>query len=465
MQLATPSETSQWRELFQPQYAASIVMLCLGVALFAFTTFLVSTALPSTVMELGGAAYISWAQSLYLAFAIVSGVATAMLAQRFGTRRALFFATVIFMAGTLLCVFAPAMPVLLAGRTLQGLAAGFIEAQCYALIFVLFPQRLASKVFGAEAVVWVTAAFAGPALAGFVTESFGWRTAFALSIPLALGFVLLAMRVAKSPQTDVKVALFPGIRLGLVAASMILITWASIVDPRAAAMMMLVACMLIPTAAVIDRRAAQRLMPLAAFTFGVPHGLGFWVVVLMPVAEAASTVFLIYGLQHAFALRPTVAGLVGSLIAISWSVTQIAVSTYASEAMRRNMVWIGAWLLVLGLGLAALGFALGSLPLVALSLLPVGSAFGMNWGNLSELLIGAAAPEERDRVAALLPTAQTAGFGIGAALMGLIGNLAGFAEASGPTDVQQVMVVVFTAATLIALPAAFAAFRVVSVRR
>jgi MFS family permease len=462
---ATVSEPSQWRELFEPQYAASTVMLCLGVVLFAFTTFLVSTALPSTVKELGGVAFISWAQSLYLAFAIVSGVATALVAQRFGTRRALFAATVIFLSGTLLCVFAQAMPMLLAGRALQGLAAGFIEAQCYALIFVLFPQRLASKVFGAEAVMWVTAAFAGPALAGIVTEYFGWRAAFAISIPLALVFVTLAMRVARSATPPATEIVFPGVRLGLVAASMLLITWATIVDVRAALLMLVVAGVMIPVAAILDRRAVKRLMPKSAFTFSIPHGLGFWVVVIMPIAEAASTVFLIYGLQNVFALRPTLAGAVGSLIAISWSFTQISVSTYASKSTRRRMVFFGATLLVLGLGLAAAGFVLKSLLLVAASLIPVGAAFGMNWGNLSELLIGAADDDERDRVAALLPTAQTAGFGIGAALMGLIGNLAGFADASTAESVQHVMVVVFTAATAVALPAAVAAYQVVSARR
>jgi MFS family permease len=462
---ATDSERSRWVELLESRYAASTVMLCLGVALFAFTTFLVSTALPSTVKALNGVAYISWAQSLYLAFAIVSGVAASMVAQQFGTRRALIVATMVFLVGTLLCVFAPTMPVLLAGRALQGFAGGFIEAQCYALIFVLFPQRLVSKVFGAEAVVWVTAAFVGPALAGFVTETVGWRLAFLLSAPLAVGFMLLAMRVAKSQTASSKPALFPGLRLGLIAASMILVTWASVAEPQLALVMLLIAAILIPAAATFDGRAIDRLLPTGAFTWTIPNGLGFWVVVLMPVAESASTVFLIYGLQRVFALTPTVAGLVGSLIAISWSFTQIAVSTFAVETLRKNLIWVGAWLLVLGLGIAAFGFAIGSLFMVAVSLVPVGSAFGMNWGNLSELLIGAAGDQERDRVATLLPTAQAAGFGIGAALMGLIANHAGFADATTPTEVQHVMVVVFTAATAIALPAAFAAYRVVNAQR
>ncbi len=460
MTVSTPQDSSRWGELFDAQYLAATIMLCTGVALFAFTTFLVSTALPSTVKELGGEVFLSWAQSFYLAFAIVSGVATAMVSRRFGTRRALLVAVVVFVAGTLFCSFASSMPMLLAGRALQGFAAGFIEAQSYALIFVLFPQRLSSKVFGAEAVVWVTAAFAGPALSGLVTEYFGWRIAFSLSIPLAVMFLALAVRVTRNETLTAGDLDFPGIRLGLVAVSMLLITWASITSAQAAAVMLVGAAVLLPVAALIDRRAGKRLLPENAFTFSTSHGLGFWVVVLMPVAEAASTVFLIYGLQNVFLLRPTIAGLVGSLIAISWSFTQIVVSTYASEAMRRTLVWVGALLLVIGLGLATVGFSQRSLGLVAFSLVPVGAAFGMNWGNLSELLIGAAKPDERDRVATLLPTAQAAGFGIGAALMGVIGNFAGFADASSVGDVQHVMTVVFTAATLVALPAAVAAYHV-----
>jgi MFS family permease len=465
MAQAVESEQSQWRELIQPQYAASTVMLCLGVVLFAFTTFLVSTALPSTIKELGGAAYISWAQSLYLVFAIVSGVATSAMSRRFGVRSSLSVAVIVFLLGTFLCVSAPSMPALLGGRALQGLAAGYIEAQCYALIFVLFPQRLASKVFGAEAVMWVMAAFAGPTLAGVVTEYLGWRMAFAISIPLAVVFIVLALRVATKNAPQLLTSTFPGTRLGLVATGMLLVTWASVASLGAAAAMLVAALLLLPLAVRFDTRSSNPMLPRAAFTFAVPNGLGFWVVVLMPIAEAASTVFLIYGLQSVFALKPTAAALIGSIIAISWSFTQIAVSTYARERLRRDMVWIGAALLFVGLGLSAAGFALNSVVLVAVSLVPVGAGFGMNWGNISELLIGASPDDERDRVAALLPTAQTAGFGIGAALMGLIGNSAGFAGAQTATEIQFVMVIVFAAATVIALPAALAAYRLVSMTR
>ncbi len=48
-------EEGSWSELLRPRHLAATVTLCLGVALFAFNEFFVSTALPTAVAEFGGA--------------------------------------------------------------------------------------------------------------------------------------------------------------------------------------------------------------------------------------------------------------------------------------------------------------------------------------------------------------------------------------------------------------------------
>ena len=162
---------ARWGELFTQRYWAATVTLCLGVALFAFNAFLVSTALPTAVREIGGVAVIAWATSIYLALSIVGGAAAARLKARYGARAALIASAVLFLGGTLLAATASSMTEILIGRALQGIGEGIISALCYTLIPELFPGRLIAKVFGAEAVVWATAAFGGPLLAGLVTET------------------------------------------------------------------------------------------------------------------------------------------------------------------------------------------------------------------------------------------------------------------------------------------------------
>src|SRR5687767_481868 len=153
----TAAETdagARWGELFTQAYWASTVTLCLGVALFAFNAFLVSTALPTAVREIGGVAVIAWATSIYLALAIVGGAAASRLKAGYGARAALIAAAVLFLGGTLLAASASSMTEVLIGRALQGIGEGIISALCYTLIPELFPGRLIAKVFGAEAVVW-----------------------------------------------------------------------------------------------------------------------------------------------------------------------------------------------------------------------------------------------------------------------------------------------------------------------
>ncbi len=58
-------------------------------------------------------------------------------------------------------------------------------------------------------------------------------------------------------------------------------------------------------------------------------------------------------------------------------------------------------------------------------LLAIGASFGIGWAFLSIAVMNAAEPEDRDRAAGLVPTVQSAGYAIGAALTGLAAALAG----------------------------------------
>ena len=93
---------------------------------------------------------------------------------------------------------------------------------------------------------------------------------------------------------------------------------------------------------------------------------------------------------------------------------------------------------------------LASLPLILLAQVLVGAAFGMNWSALSQTMMEAASPDERDATSALLPTVQAAGYGVGAAVFGVIGNMLAYAEADAAALLSDMMVV-FAAATALSV--------------
>ncbi|MCW5748274.1 MAG: MFS transporter, partial [Alphaproteobacteria bacterium] len=168
----------RWRHLLTRRLAPAAATVCLGEGIHALNVFIVSTAMPSVVIELGGVRLIAWASTLYLVAAIVGGAAAGLLKQRLGARLALTASAATFAAGTLSVSFAGSMPSVLVGRTLQGAGDGVSAATCYALVAELFPSRLVPKMFGLLAIIWAVAAFGGPLLAGLLTETVSWRAAF-----------------------------------------------------------------------------------------------------------------------------------------------------------------------------------------------------------------------------------------------------------------------------------------------
>lgn len=146
-------ERGGWGEVFRPTYLATTATLCLGVALYAFNTFLVATALPTAVQELDGLALISWSLTVYLVFAIMSGASSALLKRRFSARLALAAAAMVFMLGSVVASVASTMPEVLVGRALQGVGQGIVAGLVSVLTIELYPLKLVPKVFGVEAVV------------------------------------------------------------------------------------------------------------------------------------------------------------------------------------------------------------------------------------------------------------------------------------------------------------------------
>jgi len=330
--LSPPAAESEWRALLKPQYLASTVMLCMGVALYAFNGFLVSTVLPSAVADIGGAQLMSWSLTLYIAASIVAGAGGASLKANFGARRALISGSLLFLIGTFFAATAQDMGFVLVGRVLQGAGEGLVAAICYSLIPEMFPAAMVTKVFGAEAMVWAVAAFVGPVLSGALTDMFSWRMAFLINVPVAGLFILMAvLLVPKGNKPDDR-ARFPGLRLILLSAGLTALLVADLGGNLVMTVLIIaLAGAMIALAIRTDRKASAPILPQGAFSLHSTLGLGLWVVLLMPVSQATGSVYLVFAMQNLFGLTTTMAGAIGALMAIGWSLTAIAIANLDSR--------------------------------------------------------------------------------------------------------------------------------------
>src|SRR6266705_5948908 len=85
---------------------------------------ILASALPTIASSLGGLADVSWVVVAYLLAATIAAPLYGHLGDRFGRRRMLMVALVVFTVASLACALAPTLPLLIAARAVQGLGGG-----------------------------------------------------------------------------------------------------------------------------------------------------------------------------------------------------------------------------------------------------------------------------------------------------------------------------------------------------
>lgn len=152
--------------------------LVLYMVAAGFEVVAVSVVMPTVAHELNAMSSYSSAVAITVACAIVGILLAGPWADHKGPRGPLMTGAVSMMAGLLLAGFAHTMPLFLVGRAIQGLGVGLVNVSTYVIIGRELPQHLHARMFSLNAVAWILPALLGPAIAGLLVDSVGWRWAF-----------------------------------------------------------------------------------------------------------------------------------------------------------------------------------------------------------------------------------------------------------------------------------------------
>lgn len=165
--------------------------IMLGLLFTSLNQTIVGTAMPRIVTELGGLEHYAWVTTSYLLASTASVPIVGKLSDIYGRKWFYVGGIILFMIASALCGISQSMLQLVLFRALQGIAAGIILANAFAIIGDLFPpaergkwQGLMSGCFGISSVV-------GPLLGGWLTDGAGWRWVFYVNLPV--GVIALAV--------------------------------------------------------------------------------------------------------------------------------------------------------------------------------------------------------------------------------------------------------------------------------
>lgn len=160
------------------------VGLVLTVTLVAFEALAVSTIMPIVAKELGNYQLYGWVFSAPTLGSIIGIVVVGGIIDRRGLGMPFAVGIALFAIGLIVGGLAPSMEVLVGGRFLQGLGAGTVPPIAYVAIGRSLPERLRPQMFATLSTAWVLPGVLGPAIAGAVGESIGWRWVFLGLLPL-----------------------------------------------------------------------------------------------------------------------------------------------------------------------------------------------------------------------------------------------------------------------------------------
>lgn len=188
-------------------------------------TSILFVAFPDITEDFGdtAASTLSWVLNAYtIAFAALL-VPAGKLADRLGHRAAFLLGSTIFTVASLLCGFAPNVGFLVGARILQGIGAAVLVPASLALVMAAFPREKLPFVVAIWGAIGAASAALGPSLGALIVDSFGWRWAFYINLPIGLVTVLAGVRyLAESRDPDVQIPSLTGVVLIAASAGLLI---------------------------------------------------------------------------------------------------------------------------------------------------------------------------------------------------------------------------------------------------
>ncbi len=163
----------------------------------------------------------TWVLTSYLVSNAIVLPASNWCSLKFGRKRFLMSCVAIFTVASFLCGSAPTLAFMLAARVIQGAGGGALQPLSQAILLESFPPKQRGAAMAVFAFGVVVAPVLGPTLGGWLTDTYSWRYAFYINIPIGLIALFMINRFVHDPDYIKNAKAKPFDSLGLAA----LVVW------------------------------------------------------------------------------------------------------------------------------------------------------------------------------------------------------------------------------------------------
>jgi DHA2 family multidrug resistance protein len=213
--IAPPDQSAEVTAGVNPWLIAAAVML--ATFMEVLDTAIASVALPYIAGSLSATTdEATWVLTSYIVANAIILPASNWFSLKFGRKRFLMTCVVIFTLSSFACGAAPTLGFLLLARVVQGAGGGALQPLSQAILLESFPPAKRGAAMAVFAFGVVVAPVLGPTLGGWLTDTYSWRYAFYINIPIGMLALFMINRFIHDPAyiKNAKVPAFDNIGFG-----------------------------------------------------------------------------------------------------------------------------------------------------------------------------------------------------------------------------------------------------------
>ena len=408
--------------VWTPERRPLTIGLVATVTLVAFEAMAVATVMPLAGEELGSVELYGWTFTAYFLASMLGIVGAGAAVDRYGVRLPFIAGVAVFALGLAIGGVALSMPMLVAGRAVQGIGGGVLTPVAYVMIARGYPETARPKMFAILSSAWVVPALVGPAVAGSIGDNLSWRLVFLGLLPiiaLAGALTVLAVRRLGDQLDGAGAATDARDGAGRLARAVVTGIGATVLLTGLGNPVSVVSAALIVAGIVIGLPAVAGLLPAGSLVSrrGLPAA----------IFSRAALAFAFFGAEAYLplalvAVRGTTAfeaGLALTASALSW-----AAGSWIQA--RKSATWGEPRLVQLGFALVLVGTVTTAAVLhpavpvyVAIGTWAiVGLGMGLAYASTTLVVLRTAAPSEQGRATSALSLAEVIGVSVGTGLGG-----------------------------------------------
>lgn len=174
------------------------ITVAAGMFMEELDSSIIATSLPQMAATYGvSVTSLTLTLTAYLLSIAIFLPVSGWMADRYGARRVFTSAIAVFLLGSIVCGAAVSVPMLVAGRVLQGLGGAMMNPVGRLILVRSFSKSQLLVASSYTVIPGMAGPILGPVLGGFITTYINWRWNFFINVPAGIVGICLALRYIK----------------------------------------------------------------------------------------------------------------------------------------------------------------------------------------------------------------------------------------------------------------------------